>query len=344
MESRRTLVAALTVAAVALIVAGIAAVAIDSGPSGGSAPTGPVTASPSGSVASATPSPTAPPVTPSGLPGSSPSNFTPVPTMSASPGPHNPGFAVRGGSIVYYTSDGTVVPVEPVPGLRATIAGDQVTYSALAGNRYGLRAGAYAGEFMPNVSIQQDNGSSARTGGVVVVGSVAVRLISDALAAITSPADRWIVALPVDIRGTTKPVDVSFDSYGLVGLTYTPRVLVQFSDSLPVVNVIPDNSGYHVLVEQLGVTLWQVIDPTRLGLSSATLDPDHLMNELLLYGNGTPSVSRDVVVNRRVEIGHPMLFAAGEVSVSLTVRGSYADLSPSRVLKIADVPVFVASS
>ncbi len=150
--------------------------------------------------------------------------------------------------------------------------------------------------------------------------------------------------MPVDIRGATGSVGVVFDQFGLHGWSDTPRVTVRFSGQLPVVNVIPANTGYHVLVEQLGVTTWQAIDPTRLSLSTTALDPSHLMNELLIYGTGTPSTRTDVTVNKRVPVGRAMLSATGEVSVSLVVPGSRADLGPDRILTVADVPVFVASS
>jgi hypothetical protein len=39
-----------------------------------------------------------------------------------------------------------------------------------------------------------------------------------------------------------------------------------------------------------------------------------------------------------------MLSASGEVSVSLAVQASRLDLGPDRILKVGDVPVFVASS
>jgi hypothetical protein len=343
MESRHRVVAGLAVAAVALIVAGVAAVAIDSGVSSrrtsdtGTAPSG------SGPIAIGTPSPSVsvgtPPVSPAPTPSDVPSPTAPRPT-----GPHKPGFAELGDSIVYFAADGTTVPVQQVPGLQATLAGDRVIYAALAGNPYGLRAGAYAGDFMPNVSMARADGSSAETGGIVLVGPVVTHLIADTLAAIEAPADRWIVALPVDIRGTTKPVDVSFDDFGLGGQIGVPRVAILYSGSLPVVDVIPANAGYHVLVEQLGTAAWQVIDPTRLTLSSTKLDPDHLMNELLIYGDGATDIDRDLLVDKRAAIGHRMLSATGEVSVSLAVRGSHAELGPSKVLAFSDVPVFVASS
>lgn len=263
-----------------------------------------------------------------------------MPTPSA----RTAGFLVHGASIVYYAADGTVVPMEAVPGLRTALVEGRALYYALSSNPYGLRAGSYAGEFMPNVAMQQADGSSAQTGGIVLVGPVASRLIANKVASYAVQADRWTVALPVDIRGAGKSVSVTFDQFGLHGWWDTPRVMVQFSGQLPVVNVIPGNAGYHVLVEQLGVTTWQVIDPTRLGLSPTVLDPKHLMNELLVYGTGTPSTRTDVAFNRAVPVGRAMLSATTEVSVSLVVRGSRADLGPDRVLTVNDVPVFVASS
>lgn len=346
MEPRRRMVAGLTVAAVTLIVAGVAAVAIDSGFHGGGSSTASQgrTGSQPSTYPIATPTPSATVPAPSGQPGKTPAVVTPSPSPAPSPTARPPGFAMRGGSLVYYAADGTVVPVQPVVGLRTALVEGRVLYYALASNRYSLKAGSYAGEFDPNVTMQQADGSSAQTGGIVLVGPAANRLIADKLASISAPAQRWVVALPVDIRAASKTVDVGFDQYGLHGWSDTPRVIVRFAGQLPVVNVIPNNAGYHVLVEQLGVTAWQVIDPARLGLSATKLDPDHPMNELLVYGNGTPSARRDVLVAGRVAVGQPMLAASDEVSVSLVVRGSRADLGPDRVLKVGDVPVFVASS
>jgi hypothetical protein len=345
MEPRRRVVAGLTVAAVTLIVAGIAAVAIDSGfyAGGSSSASRSHTGSQPSTYSTATPTPSATVPTPSGRPDQTPPVATPSSSPVASQTARPSGFAMRGASLVYYAADGTVVPVQPVAGLRAALVEGRALYYALAANRYGLKTGSYAGEFDPNVTMQQADGSSAQTGGIVLVGAAAKRLIADNLASISAPAQRWIVALPVDIRAATKTVDVGFDQYGLHGWSDTPRVVVRFSGQLPVVNVIPNNAGYHVLVEQLGVTAWQVIDPARLGLSLTKLDPDHPMNELLVYGSGTPGVRKNVLVDRRVAVGQPMLTASDEVSVSLVVNGSRADLGPDRVLKVGDVPVFVAS-
>jgi hypothetical protein len=337
---------ALTVAAVALIVVGVAAVTIDPAlPSAGPASHGDGHTVQSSTLGIMSPSLSVDLPTPSGEPGQT----TPGPTPSYSP-PVQPtgrpaGFVAKNGTITYYATDGTVVPVPPIQGLGLSLAEGKVTYFALSSNKYGLKTGSYAGEFEPNVTMQQPDGSSIQTGGAVLVGQVVNRLIAGAIAAYSAPADKWVVALPVDIRtGSNKSVDVSFDQFGLHGLIDAPRVVVRFSGKYPVVNVIPANAGYHVLVEEVGVTAWQVIDPVRLGLSPTKLDPDHPMNELLTYGSGTANVRRDVAVDRRVEIGRVMLTATDEVSVSLAVRDSRADLGPSRVLKIGDVPVFVAST
>ena len=345
MESRRRVVAGLTVAAVALIVAGVAALAIDSEfASVPSTASGTLSGTQPNSYSFGTPSPSATAPTPSGSPGQTPSEVSSSPSAAPTPSARTTGFVMHGASIVYYTADGTAVPMEPVPGLRTALVEGRARYYALSPNPYGLRAGSYAGEFMPNVTMQQADGSSAQTGGIVLLGAVANRLIATKLASYPVQADRWIVALPVDIRGASQPVDVVFDQFGLHGWSDTPRVSVRFSGQLPVVNIIPANAGYHVLVEQLGVTNWQVIDPTRLGLSATSLDPNHLMNELLVYGTGTPSTRTDVTVNRRVPVGRAMLSATNEVSVSLVVPGSRADLGPDRILTVNDVPVFVASS
>jgi hypothetical protein len=68
------------------------------------------------------------------------------------------------------------------------------------------------------------------------------------------------------------------------------------------------------------------------------------MNQLLIYGSGAPSVSRDILYDQPVAVGQTMLSAASEVSVSLVVNGSRADLGPDKILTVGDVPVFVASS
>ncbi len=341
MERRNKIVAGLTVAAVVLIVAGIAAVAIDSGLNGGG---------PTGFVGTVTPGNGSHTATPSGsvIRPSGPINTAAPPTPSPSPVPspsrRPAGFAYYGASLVYFTTDGTIVPVPAVAGLRVALVNGHALYYARAGNRYNLVTGSYAGEFRPDVTMQREDGSSAQTGGLVLVGPAVARMIADKLTSFAESADHWIVALPVDIRTTNQRVDVTFDSFGLHGWSDTPRVLVRFTGTLPVVNDIPGNYGYHVLVEQLGVTAWQIVDPLRLSLSPTKLDPDHLMNELLIYGNGAASTRKDVLVNRRVAVGQPMVSVTDEVSVSLVVKDSRSDIDPSRILSVGDVPVFVASS
>jgi hypothetical protein len=334
------------VAAIVLATIGLAAVLADMGLSSGSLPPSLVGSATSSGSPTLSPTPVSTPRS-SGSPSVSPS-FGESPAPSASPVPtvHVPGFGESNGLLVYYTSDGTLVPVQVVPGLRAELRAGRARYYALAGNRYGLAAGAYAGEFKPNVTMQQADGSTAQTGGIVLVGAVVSRLIADDLATIDGPADRWVAALPVDItnEAVSDEVSVTFDDFGLHGLTDTPRVAIHFAGSLPVTNIIPANGGYHVLVEGLGVTAWQVVDPIRLGLSQTALDSAHLMNELLIYGNGQPSVHTNVLVNARVPIGQKMLTVSDEVSVSLAVNGSRSDFPTNRVLAVGDVPVFVASS
>jgi hypothetical protein len=348
MEQRRRLVTGLTAAAIFLIAIGVVAMVFDVGLIGaggaGTAGAGTIPVQPSSPESGLSPAESGLSPIGSDVPGTPEPSGSPSASVSAGSTPHLTGFVQQDAGFVYYAADGTLIPVRPVAGLEIRVEKGRATYWALASNRYGLQSGSYAGEFMPLVTMGQADGSSAATGGIVLDGHVVARLISDTLASIASDADRWIVALPVDIRLSSTSVDVSFDQLGLAGWSNTPRVIVRFSGSLPVVQANPTNGGFHVLVETLGVTAWQVIDPVRLTLPPGVIDPSHAMNQLLIYGSGTPSVQRDVLYDRRAAVGQAMLIAADDVSVSLVVNGSRADLGPAKVLSIGDVPVFVAQA
>jgi hypothetical protein len=347
MEPRRRVVTALTAAAVVLIAVGVVAIVFDAGLSSiGSASAGTPTASAHSSTAAISPSRSSvsPGPSGSGLPSTPSPGPSPTPITSESPSPRSAGFVKVGDGFVYVGDDGSQEPVPLVPGLGVAVSSGRATYFALANNRYGLKTDSYSGEFMPLVTMGQADGSSAQTGGAVLAGPVVRQLVLDRLAATQADADRWVVALPVDIRKASgTPVSVSFDKFGLAGWSNTPRVQVRFSGTLPIVESIPTNGGFHVLVEELGVTRWQVIDPIRLGLPSDTIDPAHAMNQLLIYGSGTPGAARDRFFDVRAAVGSLMLTAADDVSVSLVVNGSRADLGPDKVLTVADVPVFVAA-
>jgi hypothetical protein len=352
MVPKRRVAAGLTGVALALIVIGVAAVALVAGSGAGRTPTA--------GAGTSTPLPVSPGVTSPGIPSPSPlpvvtasGSSTPAVTATASPAPSptaaTTGFATVGGLLVYYADDGTVIPVPSVDGLKVAIQKGKAVYQAAPSNRYGLSVGAYAGQFVPLVAAGQVDGSSAETGGVVLVGAVVNRLIADELAAIKSDNNRWIVALPVDIRSAVGPVQVSFDDFGTVGTGGAPRVQVRFAGPLPVDEMIPANGGYHVLVEGLGPTVWQIIDPTRLVLPTDVVDPAHAMNELVIYGNVAPTtrgsdIRRDILHDTKVPVGQTMLLATTSVSVSLAVAGSHLDIGPDKILSIGDVPVFVASS
>ena len=352
MKPRRPRVAALAIVAVALVIVGAAALVFDASSRGndgiaspGASATlsaGPVTGSPS-RRASASPSRVS---SPPGSSSASPSRSrAPSAAASITPTPNPAGFVRTSSGIVWRGADGTIVPVPDMPGLVAQLQSGRAIYYAVAANRYGLKVGSYAGEFMPLVTMGRLDGSSAQTGGLALSGPVVSRMVADALAAAATDADRWIVALPVDIRQSAgAPVSVSFDNYGLSGWSNTPRVVVRFTGTLPVVEAVPANYGFHVLVEELGVTRWQVIDPLRLTLPGDAIDPQRAMNQLLVYGSGSPSVATDQFFNVRAAVGSVMVRVTGDVSVSLVVPGSRADLGPNKVLAVGGVPVFVASS
>jgi hypothetical protein len=254
-----------------------------------------------------------------------------------------------GSTTFYYAADGTVMPVPTVAGLRVGINAGKAEYRAVQSNPYGLGAGAYAGEFRPLVAAGQIDGSSAQTGGLVLVPGVVARLISDQLASTKPDVPRWVVALPVDIRTSAGSVSVSYDQFGQIGSSNAPRVEIRYSGSLPVVEAVPSNGGYHVLVEGVTATDWQIIDPVRLSLPADKIDPALAMNQLVVYGSGVPTsagklIRRDIGHDGKVRVGQVMLSAASSVSISLVVAESHADLGPDKVLMVGTVPVFVASS
>jgi hypothetical protein len=356
MEPTRRVVAGLSGAALVLIGVGIAALVFDSGLSGGDR----ATISHAGTTS---PRPSSTPVSPPPTVRLSPSvangSGTPSPSLSTSPvvsaGPTGRlGFSLQGSTLTYYAADGSVIPVAPVPGCEVRLESGKAVYYALATNKFGLKTGSYAGEFKPLVTMGQPDGSSAETGAAVMAGPVVARMISDKLATIPATDNKWIVALPVDIRTTSSIVTVSFDQFGLSGWSNTPRVVVGFPGTLPVVEINPNNEGFHVLVESLGVTAWQVIDPKRLTMSPDAIDPGYAMNQLLIYGSGTPAIPgvsgppKDTLYDRKAgnpfPVGQIMLTATSDVSVSLVVNGSRSDLGPSDILTVGDVPVFVARS
>lgn len=351
MQVGRRFIGAAAVLAVVLVVVGFGVAALDPSLSvgGSTGPTGSVGRSAVASSASTQPRTTVTPV-PSASPTHSrtpsPSaSLRPSPSPSPSPSKRPAGFVVEDNSVFYVAADGSSYPVPDLPGLQIQIQSGRASYYAVAGNKYGLKVGSYAGEFMPLVTMGQPDGSSAETGGLVLAGPVVSHLIGDALASIDGLADKWIVALPVDIRSARSAgVDVTFDAFGLGAIENTPRVVVSFSGTLPLVESIPTNAGVHVLVEGLNVTAWQVIDPARLSLPADAIDPAHAMNQLLIYGDGKTSLDHDLLVDDRLVVGAQIMEVSSSVSVSLVVEGSHADLGPGNVLQVAGVPVFVASA
>jgi hypothetical protein len=347
MQPGRRFIAGATAAALVLVVAGFGVAAFDpvfSTGSPGRAGNGSPTSGPSSPLPKPTntPGPSASPVKSSGP---TPTLKTVAPSALPSSSKHPLGFVQVAETIVYFTEDGTRIPVVPIAGLQVQIQSGKAVYYALAGNKYGLKTGSYAGEFLPLVTMGQPDGSSAQTGAVVLAGPVVVRLTNDALASVKNEAGRWLVVLPLDLRGArAAAVDVSFDAFGLSGLANTPRVIVRFPGTLPLVEAVAANGGVHVHVEGLGITAWQVTDPARLSLPADKIDPAHAMNQLLIYGDGKASLAFDQLIDGRVPVGSPIMEVSGDVSVSLAVNGSHADVGPGNVLQVAGVPVFVATS
>jgi len=213
----------------------------------------------------------------------------------------------------------------------------------LSSNPYGLRLAPTPANSWPNVAMQQADGSSAQTGGIVLVGPVASRLIANKVASYAVQADRLDRGSAGGHQGRRQVRKRHVRSVRPTGWLDTRGSLSSSPVSCPCQHH-PATPVTHVLVEQLGSRPGR--SSTRPGSACrlAVLDPKHLMNELLVYGTGTPSAHTDVAFNRAVPVGRQMLSATTEVSVLPGGPRQPGRSGPDRVLTVNGVPVFVASS
>lgn len=172
---------------------------------------------------------------------------TEVPTVAPTPEP-TPALGYhqgKDGTLTYATEKGEVLNVPQIEGLKAELktenAQQKVVYTALEQNPYGMSAEQYAGEFKPNVNVEQK-----QTGGVVLKAPVVLKLIDDKLAIIPEQKDKWIITLPVDITAanTVDHILISFTKDNPVAGQVCK---VSFNGSFPVVNIIPSSTSLEVL-------------------------------------------------------------------------------------------------
>jgi len=194
---------------------------------------------------------------------------TPIPTPTPEPTPTptpEPGVISQpDGSFVVITETGERLTVPQIPGLTQQVEEvngvKTVVFYAEKGNPYGLKEGAYAGEFKPDLSVNSYVGtcdeygrsyssqyreeSNIKTTGVLVLAPNVVKYqIEQQLAQIPEGQPRLLFPLPIDPREVSnlelRVVDHQFPDVTIRELHIMWSPLSE--DGLPVVNVIPDTN------------------------------------------------------------------------------------------------------
>lgn len=170
----------------------------------------------SGSTTSATtPTPT---VTPTSAP-------TATPTPSPTPTPEG------------LTVDQLLAEAPEISGLSKEIENEKVVYKAVEGNEYGIEAGEFAGEYNPNVSIEEE-----KVGGVILEPEVITKIMGD----------KSEIIPPLDITGVTAEtglniVNTTDSLYGeYLGKKYQ-TLLVEFNGQLEFINPFVEKNQFNTI-------------------------------------------------------------------------------------------------
>lgn len=216
---------------------------------------------------------------------------------------------------MYTAADGTTLDVPEVPGLGASLAAGKVTYAAMANNSYGLKVGAYAGEFKPNLVIVETDGRRRQTGVVVLDGHVATKLTK-----VAHDAGLFRLALPVDLRAIANEEEVQLTAD--VGLVGEPRVSMAVPEDFKIVEYNPYN---------MGIRLYTSLDPATVAIVSYEISdyghPEAPTGEVArgqelmyvgVYGDSDlVSPVKNVRSSQPLEVGSLMATAsAGRVSIA----------------------------
>jgi hypothetical protein len=291
------------------------------------APTGPPSPTPPATSATMRPSPSA----------------TPTASPTATPTPVPSGFVQAESGIVWNAGNGEQLAVPTIPGLTATLADGKAIYVANSGNPYGLKSQAYAGEFKPNLVLEQPEGTERQTGVAVLVGPVAGKLTREA-----HNSGQFRMAIPIDLRSQQGNVTVSS---GIGPNASIPRVAVEILQEANIVEGNPYNEGAFATVEDHQAVNYEIGDYSMFNDPPNSVPDGQELTYVHLYAYGSDGhlidVTHDLHLTKPVEVGTPIAkVSAGKVSI-----GCYTAAVVSRsidlynVLRTSDgTPVAIAAS
>lgn len=281
------------------------------------------------------------------LPGSMPSatvtaaRITESPTPISTPEPTpSIGFKTTETGITFTTEKGEVLNVPQIEGLKASLqtaenGQPKVIYTALEQNPYGISPEEYAGEYKPNVQVEQ-----AQTGGVVLKAPVVLKLINDRLATTSEQKDKWIIPLPVDITNVQDPIIVGFTKKIINGGYEFPFISISLTQEANVVNIIPDSDTLHI-ARSFIENNWGYLDPFLLfGNNADEVIPGKEMRYIeVLFKDKTLTESSDI----HTTFGDPIA-STNAVLILYGATNKFVDLDFNTVLKVNETPVFLSAN
>lgn len=261
---------------------------------------------------------------------------TEIPSQSLEASPAT-GFSEQNGNITYITEKGEVLNVPQIAGLKAELQVGKVIYLAEKSNSYGLKENQYAGEYKPNVVVE-----NKQTGGVVLKSPVVSKLVQEKLAAIPNQKDKWTVPVPVDVTSATSKIFLNFET----GIEMNTSILsINVTEYLPVTNIIM--GGKQIRIFNGGYYNGGYVDQYYMDTFN---DPQAKMvapMRYLIVGLNTKKLKGDQTVSKK--FGDKVITTAGKVVVSyidVTVAPpTNLDVDSTRVLYAGNnIPVFLASN
>ncbi|MHB1356212.1 MAG: hypothetical protein ACYCZF_09585 [Anaerolineae bacterium] len=232
-----------------------------------------------------------------------------------------------------YTPD-PILQAPEIEGLVGRMDGDILKYYAEAGNKYGLEADAYAGEFRPNVLI-----SGERTGGLVLTASVAETILREELAKIENPDDRWLIPLPVDIRDLNKDSEVKIGFEKGNSKSGANIGSVNFEGTASVINILPNTLKINVAKISQG---WVYYDQMRL---VAPYTDNIYKGKEMSYISVAGAFNISEPVNNYPSVFGEKLFGVeGKTMFALSSGQEARSVDASKILTLNGMPVFVAGN
>ena len=243
------------------------------------------------------------------------------------------------GEYVYTTEKGEKITIAKIAGLRQDLlvssTGDlKVNYRAEKNNPYGLSEGDYGGEFCPGVFTGRPE---KQTGGLTLNAKVSLKILQDQLAKIPNQKDKWLIPLPVDIRGLQKVVLLYESGYGDYQI---PVIKILFSGEAPVSNVMPNVTRLRVM--QNSYYGWIYIgDFCRVDPYIDFVYPGREMDYISVGGQMTEFSSNITVEGG---FGEKVSFVKSSAIVNLAASKEFFTPTPEKTLSVGGLPVFVAAN